>query len=84
MQYKADINSLDTLRKVVMCRLPSYIQAKWAEESSKLIEADIEPEFSYLMDFVEKRAAVANTACRKLVGTRPNEDKGFTQRARRK
>ena len=83
MRYKADINSMDTLRKVVM-RLPPHIQAKWAEVSSKLIEADIEPEFSHLTDFVEKRAAVANTAFGKLVGTRPNEDKGITQRARRK
>ena len=65
-------------------RLPPHIQAKWAEDSSKLIEADIEPEFSHLTDFVEKRAAVANTAFGKLVGARPNEDKGFTQRARRK
>ena len=83
MRYKADINSMDTLRKVVM-HLPPHIQAKWAEESSKLIEADIEPEFSHLTDFVKKRATVANTAFGKLVGTRPNEDKGFTQRARRK
>ena len=83
MRYKADINSMDTLRKVVM-RLPPNIQAKWAEVLSKLIEADIEPEFTHLTDFVEKRAAVANTAFGKLVGTRPNEDKGIAQRARRK
>ena len=51
--------------------------------SSKLIEANIEPEFSHLTDFVENRAAVANTAFGKLVGARPNEDKWFTQRARR-
>ena len=83
MRYKADINSMDTLRKVVR-RLPPHIQAKWAEESSKLIEADVEPEFSHLTDFVEKRAALENTAFGKLVGTRPNEDKGFPKRARRK
>ena len=74
---------MDTFKKVVM-RLPPHIQAKWAKESSKLIEADIEPEFSHLTDFVEKRAAVANTAFGKLAGTRPNENKGITQRARRK
>ena len=83
MRYKADINSMDTIRKVVM-RLPPHIQTKWAEVSSKLIEADIEPEFSHLTDFVEKRAAVANTAFGKLVGARPNEEKVITQRARRK
>ena len=38
MHYKADINSMDTLKRVVM-RLPPHLQAKWAEESNKLIEA---------------------------------------------
>ena len=33
---------------------------------------------------MEKRAAVVSTALGKLVGTRPNEEKGFTERARRK
>ena len=32
IHYKADINSIDTLTKIVM-RLPSHLQAKWAEES---------------------------------------------------
>ena len=45
---------MDTLKKVVM-RLPAHLQAKWAEESSNLIEADIEPEFSHLTDFVERQ-----------------------------
>ena len=73
MRYKADINSMDTLKKTVV-RLPSHLQAKWAEEANKLIEAGIEPEFSHLTDFVEKRAAVANTAFGKLVGARPEGD----------
>ena len=70
MHYKADINSMDTLKKIVM-RLPPHLQAKWAEESNKLIEAEKEPEFSHLADFVERRATVANTAFGKLVGARP-------------
>lgn len=74
MRYKGDRNSMDTLKKVVM-RLPPHLQAKWAEESSNLIEADIEPEFSHLTDFVERKAAVANTAFGKLVGAKPYGEK---------
>ena len=74
MRYKADINSMDTLKKVVM-RLLSQLQAKWAEESSRLIESGIEPEFSHLTVFVERRAVVVNTAFGKLVGTKPDGEK---------
>ena len=74
MHYQADINSMDTLKRVVMC-LPSHLQAKWAEESSGLIESGIEPEFFHLTKFVERRAVVANTAFGKLVGTRPLGEK---------
>ena len=66
--YRAEINSMDTLR------FPPHLQAKWAEESNKFIEAEKEPEFSHLASFVEKRATVANTAFGKLVGTRPKAD----------
>ncbi|XP_078357546.1 uncharacterized protein LOC144642460 [Oculina patagonica] len=73
MHYKADINSMDTLKRIVM-RLPPHLQAKWAEESNKLIEAETEPKFSHLATFVEKRATVANTAFGKLVGAKPEGD----------
>ena len=59
---------MDTLTKEVT-QLPSNLQTKWAEESSKMIEAEIASQFSYLADFVEKRATVANTAFVKLVGS---------------
>ena len=74
LHYQADINSMDTLKRVVM-RLPSHLQAKWAEESSGLIESGSEPEFSHLAKFVERRAVVANTAFGKLVGTKPDGEK---------
>jgi len=73
MRYKAYINSMDTLKRIVM-RLPPHLQAKWVEESNKLIEAETEPEFSHLAGFVDKRATVANTAFGKLVGTKPEGD----------
>ena len=55
-------------------RLPLHLQAKWAEESNELIEAEKEPEFFHLTSFVDKRATVANTAFGKLVGARPEAD----------
>ena len=82
MHYKADIDSMDTLKRVVM-RLPPHLQAKWAEESNKLIEAEREPEFSHLADLVERRATVANTAFGKLVGMRPEADTKHTKFRRR-
>ena len=61
---------MDNLEKVVK-RLPPHLQASWADESGKLICNGIEPEFSYLTNFVEKKAAIANTAFGKLVGAKP-------------
>ena len=73
MHYKADINSMDTLKRIVMI-LPPHLPAKWAKESNKLIEAEREPECSHLADFVERRATVANTAFVRLVRARPDAD----------
>ena len=73
MHYKADINSMDTLERIIM-RLPPHLQAKWAEESNKLIDAEKETEFSHMKSFVERRATVANTAFGKLVRTRLEAD----------
>ena len=75
LNYRADINSMDTLGKVVK-RLPPHLQAKWADKSSR-IGMDFEPELSHLTEFVEKRAAVANTTFGKLVGSRPDGDKDY-------
>ena len=72
MKYKADINSMETLTKIVK-RFPSYLQAKWAECSGKLIASEVEPEFLHLVEFVEKNAAIVNTAFGKLVGSKPDE-----------
>lgn len=72
IHYKADINSMATLKKIGM-RLPSHLQAKLAEVPNKLIEAGIKSEFSHLAGFVEKRVTVANTAFGKLVEARQEE-----------
>ncbi|XP_068728733.1 uncharacterized protein [Montipora capricornis] len=51
------------------------MQAKWAEDSGKLLEAGIDPTFSHLTDFIEKRALVANTEFGKLVGFKLGESR---------
>ena len=73
MHYKADINSMGTLKRIVI-RLPPHLQAQWAEESNKLIKAEKELEFSHLASFVDRRVTVANTSFGKLVGARPTAD----------
>ena len=71
MRYEAYINSMDTLTKIVM-RLPVHMQAKWAEESGKLLEISLQPSFVDLTEFLEKRALVANTEFGKLGGYQPS------------
>ena len=66
-----DIDSIDTLKKVVK-RLPAYLQAKWAEISSKLIKDEKEPRFSHRANFVEDKASVANTTFGRLVESKPD------------
>jgi hypothetical protein len=56
LNYKADINANGYPSKIVK-KLPSYLQAKWAERSGTLIGCDIEPEFQHLTEFVEKNAS---------------------------
>ena len=56
----ANINSIDTLGKVVS-RLPIQLRAKWADKASHLYDKHITPDFSHLTEFVQSRAAVANT-----------------------
>ena len=69
LNYKADVNSMDTLSKIVKKLLPylQQLQAKWTERSGTLIECGNEPEFQLLTEFLEKNASTANTAFGKLV-----------------
>ena len=57
-------------------RLPVHMQAKWAQESGKLLEMDLQPSFVDLTEFLEKRALVANTEFGKLVGSKQGEPRG--------
>ena len=44
MRYEADINSMDTLTKIVV-RLLVHMRAKWAEESGKLLKMGLQLSF---------------------------------------
>ena len=72
LRYQTDINSIDTLTKFVM-RLPVHMRAKWADELGRLLEMGLEPSFLDLTEFIEKKASVANTEFRKLVGSKQSE-----------
>jgi len=73
MHYKADVDSMDILKRIVKW-LPPHFQAKWAKESNKLIEAELEPDFTDFAGFVERRPTVGNSVFGKLVGARPEVD----------
>ncbi|XP_070562373.1 uncharacterized protein [Ptychodera flava] len=81
MKYTADINSMDTLEKIVR-RFPTFLQAEWAKEAGKLIYRGVEPEFLHLTEFLETRAAIANTRFGKLVGSKPDVDKDTKSRVK--
>ena len=44
-------------------------------EIERVKESGIDPKFSHLTQFVERRAVVANTAFGKLVGTKPDGER---------
>ena len=67
-----------------MRRLPSYLQASWAEQAGRLIYDATEPEFVHLTEFLEKRSAIANTRYGKLVGSRPDGEKDLKLKPREK
>ena len=52
------------------------MQAKWAEESGKLLEMGLQPSFVDLTEFLEKRELVANAELGKLVGFKQGEPRG--------
>ena len=58
-----------------MC-LPVHMQAKWAEESGKVLEMGLQPSFVDLTEFLEKRALVANTEFDKLIAFKQGEPRG--------
>jgi len=66
LRQHANLNSLDILGKIV-ARLPVALKAKWAEKASQLYERGLVPQFSHLADFIQERAAVANTFFGQLV-----------------
>ena len=67
---EAHINSIDTLGKIVG-RLPIHLRSKWAEKASQLYDKHVTSNFSHLMDFIQDRAAVANTYFGQIISGKP-------------
>ena len=66
---EANINSIDTLGKVVG-RLPIHLRSKWAKKASQLYDNHIIPNFTHLTEFVQSRAAVVNTYFGQIITSR--------------
>ena len=79
----ANINSIDTLGKVIG-RLPIHLRSKWAERANQLYENHITPNFSHLTEFVQSRAAVANTYFGQIVNSKSEQRKGGTDKGKRR
>ncbi|CAB3993642.1 Hypothetical predicted protein [Paramuricea clavata] len=78
----ANINSIDTLGKVVS-RLPVHLRSKWAEKASQLYDKHVTPDFSHLTEFVQSRAAVANTYFGQIIGSKVDMRKDGGDKGRR-
>jgi hypothetical protein len=78
----ANINSIDTLGKVVS-RLPVHLRSKWAEKASQLYDKNVTPDFSHLTEFVQSRAAVANTYFGQIIGSKVDMRKDGGDKGRR-
>lgn len=66
---------MDNLGKIV-ARLPIHLRAKWAENANQLYEAQTTPTFAYLTEFVQGRAAVANTYFGQIVNSEQEAARG--------
>ena len=78
----ANINSIDTLGKVVS-RLSVHLRSKWAEKASQLYDKHVTPDFSHLTEFVQSRAAVANTYFGEIIGSKVDMRKDGGDKGRR-
>ena len=79
----ANINSLDTLGKVVS-RLPIHLRSKWADRASQLYDNYITPNFTHLTEFVQSRAAVANTYFGQIITSKSEIRKDGGDKGKRK
>ncbi|XP_013384334.1 uncharacterized protein LOC106154518 [Lingula anatina] len=72
MGYSGDLNSFDTMTKVVK-RLPLHLQGEWAKEAGKKLISCSDVTFEDLSTFLETRALIANSSFGMLVGARPEK-----------
>ena len=79
----ANINSIDTLGKVIG-RLPIHLRSKWAERANHLYENHITPNFSHLKEFIQSRAAVANTYFGQIVNSKSEQRKDGADKGKKR
>ena len=79
----ANINSMDTLGKVVS-RLPIHLRSKWADKASQLYDSHVTPSFSHLTEFVQSRAAVANTYFGQIITSKVEARKDGAEKGRKR
>jgi hypothetical protein len=80
---RANINSLDTLGKVVSC-LPIHLRLKWAERASQLYDNHVTPNFTHLTEFVQSRTAVANTYFGQIITSKSEIRKDGVDKGKRR
>ena len=81
--HASNLNSMDTLGKIV-ARLPIHLRAKWAERANQLYEAQTTPTFAHLTEFVQSRAAVANTYFGQIVNSKQEAPRGHRSSSKSK
>ena len=78
-----NINSMDTLGKVVS-RLLIHLRSEWADKASQLYDSHVTPSFSHLTEFVQSRAAVANTYFGQIISSRVEARKDGADKGRKR
>ncbi|CAB4037395.1 Hypothetical predicted protein, partial [Paramuricea clavata] len=78
----ANINSMDTLGNVVSW-LPVHLRSKWAEKASQLYDNHVTPDLIHLTEFVQSRAAIANTYFGQIIGSKVDMRKNGGDKGRR-
>ena len=80
---EANIYSIDTLGKVAGC-LPIHLRSKWAEKASQLYDNHIIPNFTNLTEFIQSRAAVANTYFGQIITSRTDTQNDGADKSKKK
>lgn len=68
-----EINAQSNLEKISI-RLPKYLQADWAKETCIMFKRGTLPTFKQLLEYIMKKAKLANRSFGLLIGSKPQDD----------